>query len=228
LRDRDESNKNLYDGGMRTKRALAPLTVTAITNFLWAAEAFLAAGFMLGRVRSLSTAAGFWALAMLFMGIGALSGGIDHGFFEPRGNSPARRVFEKAASIATGILAFFTLLTAGWQFFAAGASPAFIAAGLLLFAAYLVATFLLDGFLVAILGYAPAMILFLVMSILGLRAGTGSWQIIAGLLVSAGASVVQAIGVDRFSPLDRNGLYHVLLMAATVLLTLGGLLLKGG
>jgi hypothetical protein len=213
---------------MSTKNPLTPLSVTAITNFLWAAEAFLAAGFLLGKVRSLSTAAGFWALAMLFMGIGALSGGIDHGFLEPRGISPGRRVFEKATRIAAGILAFFTLLTAGWQFFAAEARPAFLAAGLLLFAAYLVATFLLDSFLVVILGYAPAMVLFLVMSILGLEAGTGSWQMIAGLLVSAAASLIQALGVDRFSPLDRNGLYHVLLMAATVLLALGGLLLKGG
>jgi len=216
------------NGGMKTKSALAPLSVTAITNFLWAAEAFLAAGFLLGRVRSLSTAAGYWALAMLFMGISALSGGIDHGFLEPRGNSPARRAFEKATSVAAGILAFFTLLTVGWQFFAAGARPAFIAAGLLLLAAHLVATFLLDSFLVVILGYAPAIILFLVMSLLGLRSGTGSWQIIAGLLVSAAASLIQALGVDAFSPLDRNGLYHVVLMPATVLLTLGGLLLKGG
>ena len=91
----------------------------------------------------------------------------------------------------------------------------------------LAAAFFLDSYLVAILGYAPAMILFFVMNILGLRAGTGSWQIIAGLLVSAAASIVQALGVDRFSPLDRNGLYHAMLMGAVVLLTLGGLLLKG-
>ncbi len=212
---------------MRAKNTLTPLSATAITNFLLAAEAFLAAGFLLGRVRSLSTAAGFWALALLSLGISALSGGIDHGFLEPRGNSPGRRVFEKATSVATGILAFFMLLTAGWQFFAAGARPAFLAAGLLLLAAYLVATFLLNSFLVAILGYAPATIFLLVMSILGLEAGTGSWQIIAGLLVSAAASLIQALGVDAFSPLDRNGLYHIVLMPAIVLLTLGGLLLKG-
>jgi hypothetical protein len=72
------------------------------------------------------------------------------------------------------------------------------------------------------------MILFLVMSILGLEAGTGSWQIVAGLLLSVAASVIQALGVDVFSPLDRNGLYHLILMAATVFLSLGGLLLKGG
>ena len=213
---------------MRTKRALAPLSVTAITNFVLAAEAFLAAGFLLGRVRSLSTAAGYWALALLFMGISALSGGIDHGFLEPRGSSPARRAFEKATSVAAGILAFFVLLTVGKQFFGPSSDPVFLAAGFLLLAAYLVATFLLDSFLVVILGCAPAMILFLVMSLLGLRSGTGSWQIIAGLLVSAAASLIQALGVDAFSPLDRNGLYHVVLMPATILLALGGLLLKGG
>jgi hypothetical protein len=213
---------------MRTKNPLTPLSVTAITNFLWAAEAFLAAGFLLGRVRSLSTAAGFWALAMLFMGIGALVGGIDHGFLEPRGNTPVHRVFEKAKNIAAGILAFFVLLTVGKQFFGAGAQPVFLVVGLVQLGAFIAATLLLESYLVVILGYAPAMILFLVMSILGLEAGTGSWQIIAGLLLSVAASVIQALGVDVFSPLDRNGLYHLMLMAATVFLSLGGLLLKGG
>jgi len=212
---------------MRTKNTLTPLSVTAITNFLWAAEAFLAAGFLLGRVRSLSTAAGFWALALLSMGIGALVGGIDHGFFEARGNTLARRILDKGKNAAGVVIAFFALLSVGRQFFGAGAEPVFLAVGLALLAASLLAVLLLDSFLVVILGYAPALILFLVMSLIGLRAGTGSWQIIAGLLVSAAASLIQALGVDTFSPLDRNGLYHVVLMPATVLLTLGGLLLKG-
>jgi hypothetical protein len=213
---------------MRTRNPLTPLSVTAITNFLWAAEAFLAAGFLLARSGSISSAAGSWAIAMLFMGIGALVGGIDHGFLEPRGNTPVHRVFEKAKNIAAGILAFFVLLTVGKQFFGAGAQPVFLVVGMVQLGAFIAATLLLDSYLVVILDYAPAMILFLVISILGLEAGTGSWQMIAGLLVSAAASLIQALGVDTFSPLDRNGLYHVLLMAATVPLTLGGLQLKGG
>jgi hypothetical protein len=87
---------------------------------------------------------------------------------------------------------------------------------------------MLDSFLVVIVDYAPVVLLLLVLSILGLAEGTGSWQMIVGLVISVVASLCQALGVDTFSPLDRNGLYHVVLMAATVFLFLGGLRLSGG
>jgi len=40
------------------------------------------------------------------------------------------------------------------------------------------------------------------------------------------ASGIQAAGVDVFSPLDRNGLYHVLSMAGAGFLYLGGVRLR--
>ena len=205
-----------------------PLQVTAITNFIWAGEALAAAGFLLARAGSAASAAGFWALAMMSMGVSALVGGIAHGFFEPEGNTPARRMVEKARNMAVGVVAFFALLAVGRQFFGPKAQVVFLLVGLVQLGLFVVAVILLDSFLVAILNYAPAMILLLVMSLLGLASGAGSWQMVVGLVISAAASVVQALGVDRFSPLDRNGLYHLILMAATVFLFLGGLRLAGG
>jgi predicted phage tail protein len=205
-----------------------PLQVTAITNFIWAGEALAGAGFLLARAGSAASAAGFWALAMMSMGVSALVGGIDHGFFEPEGKTPAHRALEKAKNIAAGVIAFFALLTVGRQFFGPKAQAVFLVIACAQLGAFVVATLLLDSFLVVILDYAPAMILLLVMSLLGLASGAGSWQMVVGLVLSTAASVVQALGVDRFSPLDRNGLYHLILMAATVFLFLGGLRLAGG
>jgi hypothetical protein len=204
-----------------------PLQVTAITNFLWAGEALAGAGFLLARAGGARSAAGAWALALLCMGVSALIGGIDHGFFEPEGNTPLRRVIEKAKNLAAGVLAFFALLTAGRQFFGPKVQTLFLVVGLAQLGIFVVAAILVDSFLVVILDYAPAMILLLVMSCLGLHGGTGSWPMIVGLSLSFAASLVQGLGVDNFSPLDRNGLYHLILMAATVFLFLGGLRLAG-
>jgi hypothetical protein len=203
-----------------------PLQVTAITNFIWAGEALAGAGFLLARAGSAASAAGSWALAMMSMGVSALVGGIDHGFFEPEGKTPAHRAMEKAKNITAGVIAFFALLTVARQFFGPKAQALFLVIACAQLGAFVVATLLLDGFLVVILDYAPAMILLLVMSLLGLGSGAGSWQMVVGLVISTAASVVQALGVDRFSPLDRNGLYHLILMAATVFLFLGGLALR--
>jgi hypothetical protein len=66
------------------------------------------------------------------------------------------------------------------------------------------------------------MVLLLVMNLIGLKNGTGSWVMIAGILILFAASAIQELGVDVFSPLDRNGLYHLISMAGVVLVFLGG------
>jgi hypothetical protein len=84
----------------------------------------------------------------------------------------------------------------------------------------------IDSFLVAILNYAPVMLLLLVLNGIGLRRGTGSLGMMAGILILAAGSLVQALKVDVFSPLDRNGLYHVVSMIGVAFLYRGGLRLR--
>ncbi len=197
-----------------------------MTNVAWAGEALAAGGYLLARAGPLPSAAGWWALALLSMGVAALIGGIDHGFFEPDGATPAHAALARAKNIAAGVFPLFVLLTAGRQFFGGTAQVIFLVVGLVQLGVFVAAVLLTDSFLVVILDYAPAVLLLLVTSILGLSSGAGSWQMVVGLALGIGASVVQALGVDALSPLDRNGLYHVVLMAATVFLFLAGLSLR--
>jgi hypothetical protein len=71
------------------------------------------------------------------------------------------------------------------------------------------------------------MLLLLVLNVARLKSGAGSPQMIAGILILFAASGVQAAGIDAFSPLDRNGLYHIVVMAGVVFLYRGGLRLRG-
>jgi hypothetical protein len=70
------------------------------------------------------------------------------------------------------------------------------------------------------------MLLLLVMSLTGLRSRRGSPQMVAGILILFAASGIQAAGVDVFSPLDRNGLYHLLSMVGVAFLYFGGTQLR--
>jgi hypothetical protein len=204
------------------------LAVTAVTNFILASEVFLFAGVLLGRAAKPDTAFGFWALAMLFLGVGALLGGIDHGFFEPRGNFPARAVMQRATWITLGILTFFIVLTIGWQFAQPRHRTIFLVVALAQLALFVVFAILIDNFLVVILNYAPVMLLFLVLHLVHLGDGAGSWWMVIGLVLSFAASAIQSLAVDAFSPLDRNGLYHLIMMPAVFLLYRGGLDLTQG
>jgi hypothetical protein len=202
----------------------AAARLTAITDLLLAAEVLFLAGRMSAMPKARLSAAWFWNGVMLLMGIAALGGAINHGFFELSGLP--RYWIERPDWIVLAAMTFCLLMTIAAQFFTARARRAILVIGLMQFAADSVLALRTDSFLVVVLNYAPVMILMLVMNIIGLPKRTGSWQMIAGILVMFAASAVQAAGVDTFSPLDHNGIYHLVSMAGVALLYLGGLRLK--
>jgi hypothetical protein len=119
-------------------------------------------------------------------------------------------------------MTFFVLMTTAAQFFPRKYFQAFLVLGLIQFAVNTIAVLLIDDFLVVILNYAPVMIFLLVMNFIGLKNGTGSWMMIAGILIIFAASAIQSLGVDVFSPLDRNGLYHLVSMLGVLFMYLAG------
>jgi len=206
---------------------MTALAVTSITNFILAAEVFFLAGLLFGRRPAPRSAAWFWALAMLFLGLSALLGGIDHGFFEIDGDTPVRNLIEHTNWTLLGILTFLAFATTLRQFFAdAIRRTLFIVAGAQL-AVYTVLSWLIDDFLVVMLNYAPVMLFLLVMSARGLKDGSGTLAFVIGIILLFAASGVQAAGIDVFTPFDRNSLYHFGAMAAVLFLYAGGVKLKG-
>jgi hypothetical protein len=117
-------------------------------------------------------------------------------------------------------------MTTAKQFFAPRFHRIFSIAALIQFAVDSAAVLLVDSFLDVILNYAPVMLMLLAMNVLGLKNGTGSAHMIAGIVILSMASAIQAAGWDALSPLDRNGVYHVVSMLGVVFLYLGGVSLK--
>lgn len=205
---------------------MSVLEVTAMTNFILAGAVLFASGILFGKRGKAVSASAFWACALLFMGLGALLGGIDHGFFEIHGRSDVRILLQKMTWISLGLLTFFALLTLAWQFTGPKARRIILPVGLVQLAAYIPLSILIPDFLVVILNYVPVMLLLLVFNIINLKKGTGTWWMTVGIILSFAASVVQMLGVDIFSPLDRNGLYHLVMLFSVLFLCLGGLKLK--
>ncbi len=133
---------------------------------------------------------------------------------------------QKATWLAAGVLALFTLLTTVRQFAPGTWWTPWLAAGLAQLAVFAFLAIRIDSFVVVILDYTPVAVALLVLSAAGARSGSGSWQMALGLALSFAASAVQAAGVDALSPVDRNGLYHLILIVASLFLCAGGLRLK--
>jgi hypothetical protein len=202
------------------------LELTAITNFLWASELFLFSGLMLGQRWPRDSAAFLWALAMLAMGVSAFIGGVDHGFFEPKTPAVSRALVQKATWLAIGVLTVLIVLTLARQFAPPGWFRFAFGLALAHFAVFAYAALRSDSFAVVIISYAPVMAAMLVLNVTGTRHGPGSWQMALGVVLGIVATLAQALGVDILSPVDRNGLYHVILMVAAVFFFLGGSRLK--
>lgn len=207
---------------------MTALVVTAVTNFILAGQVLFFAGWLLGRKQTIGSAAWLWGLTMALLGLSALLGGIDHGFVEPQGDTAGRLIFQRSYWGVLGLMTFCLLLTISRQFFPASMQTPVLILGIVQLIVFLILEIALGQFLVIILNYAPIMLLFLIMHLIGLKSSSGSWQMIVGIVVMFVASALQALGIDTFSPLDRNGLYHIVAMVGATFLFWGGLLLKTG
>lgn len=196
------------------------VAVTSITNFILACEMFFLAGMLVQKPKTRFSAAWFWSGMMILLGLAALIGGIDHGFFEQSGLS--RHVIQRSNWLVLGMMTFFLLMTIATQFFSRQVQSCFLIFGIIQFVADAIAVLLIDSFLDVILNYAPVMLLLLIMNIIDLKNGAGSWSMIVGILILFAASAIQMSGMDVFSPLDHNGVYHLVSMVGIFFLYLGG------
>jgi hypothetical protein len=203
------------------------LAVTALTDFLLACEGFFLSGLLFARPKRPGCAAWFWQWALFLLALGALLGGVDHGFVEPAGLA-WRPVVQRATWLSIGLVTWAVLMTIGRQFLAPpGRTAAFVAAYLQL-AVYTGVVLLVDSFAVVIVNYAPIMLLLLVLSVRGLRTGRGSPDMVLGVVVAFVAAALQAARPEVLSPLEGSGLYHVVMMPALVLFYRAGTKLETG
>jgi len=203
---------------------MSTLAITSVTNFLLAGEVLFLAGRLVQAAQKRYSASWYWAGMLLLLGLASLAGGIDHGFFEPA-HQP-RYWIQRLTWVLLAGMTFCLLQSTAKQFFTPRWQRIVLRLGVAQSAAVTAVMLLVDNFLVVIVNYAPVMLVLLVVNTLGLRDGTGSRNITTGLLVMAAASAVQQFGPDAFSPLDHNGLYHLMAMAGVIFLYRGGRELK--
>jgi hypothetical protein len=198
---------------------MTALALTSVTNFLLAGEVLFLAGMTMRGPKARFSAAWYWSGMLLLLGTASLVGGIDHGFFEPA--QMPRYAIQRFTWLLLAGMTFSLLMTAARQFFPERQQRILLCIAVIQLTAAAIAILLVDDFRVVIVDYAPVLVLFLVMDLRRL-AGDGSWELASGLLILAAASAVQASGFDALTPLDRNGLYHIISMVGVVFLYLGG------
>lgn len=204
---------------------MTPLALTAITNFILSSEVFYLAGILFAAEKERTSALWFWALFMLLLGTSSLVAGIYHAFFEPLEGTVWYESYRVTYCIL-GLLTATILLTATQQYISPNLRVYFYIVAALQLIFFLYSVFTGGTYLVVIFNYVPVILLLLVFTLLETRTDPWAWAMAAGIVLSLLASAVQAMGVNRFLPLDYNGLYHVIMMVAVIFLYLGARALK--
>jgi hypothetical protein len=204
---------------------MTDLAVSALTNAILAAEIFFLAGlsFRVGLERW--SAAWLFALYLAFIGLANLLGTIDHGFLEPiehPANIPVRTATRSVIALAT----FTLLMCTARQFFGPLGTRIALGAGLVGLVATVWVMVTEDNFLVLVAGNFVVMVLTLGLHLWGLRRGSGSLMLCAGIVASIAASLIIPFGGDGWRPLGLYGTFHIALLGASFILYLGGRELK--
>ena len=202
-----------------------PMTVA--TNAVLALLAFGFAARLWYRSAAAESAAGTWlAAGLAATGLAAVIGALAHGT-DPATDEALRARFWRGALYATGLIGAASV--ASVAFFAArgGMRTAILAFAVMKLIAFFVRVARQPEFRVAAADYGAALAIMLVGAAYELirRRAPGTAWLIAGVLVSLVAGIVQARRLALHRQFNHNDLYHVIQMVALYAFYRGGLLL---
>lgn len=159
-----------------------------------------------------------WGIAFGALAIGALSGGISHGF-APYMSDTTHAVVWRVTLYSIGIASFYMLTGTARAALRYRVASWVILVALIKLAVYLYRCSVTPSFHLAVYDYVPNMAAVLVMGVLLKKQygdGSGIW-IAAGVVISFVAAGVQLAGVTLHAHFNHNDLYHVIQMGSLVL-----------
>jgi hypothetical protein len=165
----------------------------------------------------------FWAISFITLAVGALLGGISHGF-GPMLSKIAKMIIWRLTLLFIGLTALGLLLSALTILTNGKVNIGILSFFVILFAYYNYKVFKNDSFLIAIKFYLPFIIISLICFsyIFIYRGYTGALFISVGLLVTLFASLIQLSKIVLHKHFNHNDLFHIVQIIGMYLMFEGG------
>lgn len=194
---------------------LSELALSALTDVILASIQAFAAGLLFRPGLRSTSAGGLWAWTMTLIAVVFLVGAIDHGFFEPV-DHPLHPVLMSVNRALVAVVSFLMVAVAAVRFLGPRARRVALAAAAVVNGTVAILVFLSDNFFIVIAGYSTALLVLLALNVAGLRRGTGSPAMIAGIVITFVASALPLTGYAGIAGLGIYATYHLALMPAVV------------
>jgi len=211
-----------------SKRTLVHEFMTVVTDLILSALAFYFA-LGLGRQHELTGMSVhlYFSYAFRALSLGALLGALTHGLGRNM-SVAAGGILWRGTLLSLGAAAFFLLLATGYHALSVRSVGHLLWPIMLVLALYAIVVIRDDRFLWAVLFYATALLVMLSVMLHDFFSGgtEGSGIVVAGILVSFAAAIIQRSGLTLHRHFNHNDLYHVIQIVGLYYLYRGAMLLK--
>ncbi len=186
---------------------ITPLELVSISDFVLAALCLFLSGILFGKVKSPFSRLGMLSYFILFVGLSAFMGGIDHGFFEPINQRYVTRTLTYIfVAAATFSLFKYTILT----YFKGKLSRFLFIIAYTQLIAFIAVSLFYNNFLLVVFNYLPVLLLFLIMNVLNIKRSKSELHFTLFCLIMILASLVQVLGIGLSKSINGDTLFHII------------------
>ena len=194
------------------------LQLVSLSDFVLSALCLFLAGALFQNLRSQPSSDRMLFYIILFAGLAAFMGGVDHGFFQPIDQRfiPQSLTYVFIAG-ATFSLLRYTALT----FFSGNIQRAFHGLAYVQLVVSVICSFFYHSFLFVVLNYSPVLLLFFAMNLIYIKRGKRELNFSIFCIILIAATLVQVFRIGISEILNGDTLYHIIACVSYLFFYLG-------
>ena len=194
------------------------LELVSISDFALSMVCLFLAGLTLGNGKTNKSPDKFLGYFILFVGLSAFMGGLNHGFFEPLHQSYYPRLLTYVfAAAGTFFIFSYTI-----KVFTKGKILNILnIVSYIQLIGFVLASFYIDNFILVIGNYTPILFFFFMMNLLNLKKGKREQYFSLFFLIMALGTIVQITKISASDLINNSTLFHTIVLIGYIILYFG-------
>lgn len=197
---------------------ISSLELVSISDFVLSALCLFLSGILFGNIKSHLSRYGMLCYFILFSGLSAFMGGIDHGFFEPIN----QRYFPRTLTYlfiaaATFFLFRYTILT----YFKGKMSQFLLLIAYIQLIVFILTSFFYHNFILVVSNYSPILMLFFFMNLRHIKRSKSELNFTIFCLIMIISTLIQVFEIGISKIINGNTLFHIIAFIGYIFFFIG-------
>lgn len=194
------------------------LELVSISDFALSIVCLFLAGLTLGSEKTNKTPDNFIGFFILFVGLSAFMGGINHGFFQPLQQSYYPKLFTYIFA-AGGTFCIFSYTI---KVFTKGRIANILTiVSYIQFVGFVLASFYINDFLLVIGNYGPILLFFFLMNVINFKKGKKEKYFTFFCIVMNVGTFVQVAKINISELINNSTLFHIIVLFGYIIMYFG-------